>query len=146
MTQPAISLGPGEGRQFWTGIAEARVKVESGAGDFSVFESSPPPGAAPPLHVHRSYDEAWYVIEGTVTFALGQERSQRGAGSFVFVPRGLAHSFANPGPGAARVLVIGSPSVARMVEEAGGTGYVPAAVKQLAEIFTRYDSEVVGPW
>jgi quercetin dioxygenase-like cupin family protein len=146
MSQPVVSLGPGEGRPFWTGIAEAHVKVEPGTGDFSVIESSPPPGATPPLHVHRSYDEAWYVIDGTITFALATERFTREAGSFVFVPRGVAHSFANLGPGAARILVIGSPQVARLIEEAGTTGYVPAAREELDEIFERHDSVVLRPW
>jgi quercetin dioxygenase-like cupin family protein len=141
-----ISLGPSEGRQFWTGMAQGRVKVESGTADFSVFESSPPPGATPPIHVHRTSDEAWYVIEGIVTFAFGDERSQREAGSFVFVPRGVAHAFANLGPGQARVLVIGSPQIAAMVEDAGRAGDVSAGTYDPVDTLKRYDTDVLGPW
>ena len=39
---------------------------------------------------------------------------------FVFVPRGVWHAFSNPGPGRARVLVIGSSPVQALVEEIGG--------------------------
>jgi uncharacterized cupin superfamily protein len=46
-----------------------------------VFESSPPPGApGAPAHVHHSYDEAWFVIEGTVEFVLGDRRERLEAG------------------------------------------------------------------
>jgi mannose-6-phosphate isomerase-like protein (cupin superfamily) len=141
-----ISLGPGEGRQFWTGMAQGRVKVDSGTVDFSVFESRPRPGAKPPLHVHRTSDEAWYVIEGTITFAFGAERSEREADSFVFVPRGVVHAFANLGPGQARVLVIGSPQIAAMVEDAGRAGDVSAGTFEPAAILKRYDTDVIGAW
>ena len=81
MTGDAVMLNPGEGRRFWTGLSHGAVKAESGSADFSVFESSPPPGApgAPP-HVHHSYDEAWFVIEGTVEFVLGDRRERLEAG------------------------------------------------------------------
>ena len=142
MPGDAVVLGPGEGRPFWTGLSHGAVKAESGTGDFSVFESSPPPGApgAPP-HVHHSYDEAWFVIEGTVEFVLGDRRERLEAGSFAFAPRGVVHSFANPGPAEARLLVIGSgPSVA-MVEEAGRLSEAgPLSPDALIEVFRRHDS------
>jgi uncharacterized cupin superfamily protein len=120
MPGDAVVLGPGEGRRFWTGLSNGAVKVESGSADFSVFESSPPPGRPGPApHVHGSYDEAWFIIEGTVEFLLDGRRERQGPGGFVFVPRGVAHSFANPGPAEARMLVIGSPPAQAMVEEVG---------------------------
>jgi mannose-6-phosphate isomerase-like protein (cupin superfamily) len=145
MTAELVVLGPGEGRAFWISLSEGRVKA--GAGDFWVFESSPPPaGAAPPLHVHHRHDEGWFIIEGTIEFTLGSRRDRRGAGSFVFVPRGIAHSFANPGPSSARILLMGSPDVVAMVEEVGRvTGSGPPDAARVAEVFRRYDSEVVAP-
>ena len=120
MPGDAVVLAPGEGRQFWTGLSRGTVKVESGSADFSAFESSPPPGAPGPApHLHRSYDEAWFIIEGTVEFLLDGRRERLGAGGFVFVPRGVVHSFANPGPEQARMLVIGSDPTQVMVEEVG---------------------------
>jgi mannose-6-phosphate isomerase-like protein (cupin superfamily) len=120
MPREAVVLGPGEGRQFWTAISNGVVKAESGSADFSVFESSPPPGRPGPApHLHGSYDEAWFIIEGTVEFLLNGQRERQGAGGFVFVPRGVVHSFANPGPAEARMLVIGSGPAQAMVEEVG---------------------------
>jgi mannose-6-phosphate isomerase-like protein (cupin superfamily) len=138
----ALVLRRGEGRQFFLGT----VKIESGAADFSVFESSPAPGvAAAPLHIHHSYDEAFYVIEGTVDFLLGKRRERLEAGAFVLVPRGALHSFANPGPGEARLLVIGSPPVQKLVEEVGrltADGTRPE-LGAIAQVFQSFDSELV---
>lgn len=138
-------FGPGEGRRFWGGMSDATVKIASGTADFSVFETSLPPGVhEPPAHVHNSYDEAWYIIEGTVEFLLGERRVRQGAGSFVFVPRGLSHAFGNPGPDAARILIIGSSPVQQMVEESGRLAAEGNRSVQdiLAELFQRFDSKL----
>jgi oxalate decarboxylase/phosphoglucose isomerase-like protein (cupin superfamily) len=57
------------------------------------------------------------VLEGQVEFLLGTDVVRRGPRSFVLVPRGLAHTFANPGPGPARVLVLHSPALDAYFEE-----------------------------
>ena len=142
----AVVLGPGEGRRFWTGLSRGVVKAESGSADFSVFESSPPPGVpgAPP-HVHHSYDEAWFIIEGTVEFMLGDRRERLEAGGFAFAPRGVVHSFANPGPAEARMLVIGSGPAVAMVEEVGRLSEAgPLDPGMLMEVFRRHDSALTG--
>ena len=142
MPRDGVVLGPGEGRRFWTGLSHGTVKAEPGSADFALFESSPPPGVpgAPP-HVHHSYDEAWFIIEGTVEFVLNDRRERLEAGGFAFAPRGVVHSFANPGPAEARMLVIGSsPSVA-MVEEVGRLSEAGTlSPDMLMEVFRRHDS------
>jgi quercetin dioxygenase-like cupin family protein len=147
MTQDPLVLGPGEGRRFWTSVSYGTVKLASGDGDFSIFESSPPPdGSGPPAHVHRSYDEAWLVTEGIIDFQLDGNTQRAGTGSFVFVPRGVSHAFSNPGPGAARIVVIGSGPVQAMVEELGGlSDKGPPDPARIAEVFRRFDSELRPP-
>jgi uncharacterized cupin superfamily protein len=144
VTGEAVVLGPGEGRKFWTSLSYGAVKIEPGQADFSVFESSPPPGAPGPApHAHRSYDEAWFIIEGTVEFLLDGQRERQAAGGFVFVPRGIAHSFANPGPGPARILVIGSSPAQAMVEEIGRLAQENRLTKEnAADVYQRFDSEL----
>jgi mannose-6-phosphate isomerase-like protein (cupin superfamily) len=142
MPADAVVLGPGEGRRFWTSVSDGTVKVESGSGDFSVFESSPPPGLPGPApHVHRGYDEAWFIIEGMVEFLLDGQRERQGAGGFVFVPRGVAHSFANPGPAEARMLVIASGPAQAMVEEVGRLSEAGRLSRDtIMEVYQRHDS------
>jgi uncharacterized cupin superfamily protein len=110
------TLPPDSGRRFGAGIT---VKVDSGQSrDFIAFESQLPPGwAGVPPHVHQAYDEAFYVLDGSVTFAVNGTAREWSAGSFVFVPRGAAHGFANPGASPAKVLIVATPGALQLVEE-----------------------------
>lgn len=58
-------------------------------------------------HVHQ-HTEAFYVLEGALTFEVGAERETitLGAGGFVAAPPGLAHSFRTAGGHPARWLII----------------------------------------
>jgi quercetin dioxygenase-like cupin family protein len=130
------------GRSFGPGI---NVKVEQGASpSFAVFEAELPPSwEGPAPHLHRNQDEAFYVLDGSVTFSLAGGSQLCTAGSFIFVPRGSAHSFGtNDLP--ARILVMMTPEAIRLVEdlyEASSTGEVePEAV---AAIYEQYDSEIL---
>jgi uncharacterized cupin superfamily protein len=70
----------------------------------------PPETAGPPLHLHQSWDEAFYVLEGAVTFLIDSAEHVAPAGSFVFIPRGVPHTFWNAGSISARQLVVFTPS------------------------------------
>ena len=65
--------------------------------------------AGPPLH-HHAFDEAFYVLEGEMTFQLGDELRTTGPGEFVFAPRGSHHTLANLSGTPARVLIVCTPS------------------------------------
>lgn len=137
---------PGDGRSFGPGT---RVKIEYGqSDDFVVFESELPPAwDGPPPHVHRIYDEAFYVLDGFVAFSCDGTIRDCVAGSFVFVPRGAVHGFANPSAAPARVLVITSPGAIRLVEsfhEEMGRGGAPDPAA-IAALFAQHDSEIVAP-
>jgi quercetin dioxygenase-like cupin family protein len=60
------------------------------------------------LHVHQEHSEAFYVLEGELTFELGREgeRHTVRAGGFVAVPPGVAHAFGNEGDRPARWLTM----------------------------------------
>jgi quercetin dioxygenase-like cupin family protein len=61
-------------------------------------------------HVHR-HTEAFYVLEGELTFQVGAARETvtLGAGGFVAVPPGIAHSYGTAGDEQATWLVIHAP-------------------------------------
>jgi mannose-6-phosphate isomerase-like protein (cupin superfamily) len=96
-----------------------------------------PPRLIAPPHVHRSDDEAWYVLEGTLCFRLGDTEVEAPAGTAVYAPAGMPHTFWNPGPGAARYLLIMTPAIHRLIEEV----HEPGA--DVSAVFARYDSELL---
>jgi uncharacterized cupin superfamily protein len=70
----------------------------------------PPETAGPPLHLHRGWDELFAVLAGDLTFLIDGREQRAPAGSCVFVPRGVLHTFWNAGDRPARQLVIFTPS------------------------------------
>ena len=66
-------------------------------------------GGRPPLHRH-DFDEAFYVLEGELTFQLGDDVFTRKAGELVFAPRGVPHTYANLSGAPARVLLVITPA------------------------------------
>src|SRR5215210_1025498 len=104
----SVVLVPGAGRVIPLGEA-GDVTLKAGhretGGALSAYEFAMPPATAgPPLHLHRGWDEAFYVLEGEVTFLIDGRTSAAAAGSFVFVPRGVLHTFWNAGAAPAKQL------------------------------------------
>lgn len=79
-------------------------------GQYFVVEGVVPPGGGPPLHVQTREEEAFYILEGEVTFYADGERIVARTGSFVHIPRGVAHRFENEGDAKARMLFWFSPA------------------------------------
>jgi quercetin dioxygenase-like cupin family protein len=104
-----------------------------------------------PVHIHRMTDEAFYVLEGSFGFQLGEETVEASAGAFVFAPKGIVHAFWNQGPSPARMLLMMSPpGFERYLEElAEGLMAVgddaEAAMSLRKELSEKYDIEIVGP-
>ena len=86
------------------------VRGDQSNGTFTAFETVVGPGDGPSLHMHANEDETFYVLEGEVRFKLDDELQSGGVGSFVFVPRGIEHTFQNVGDEPARLLIHFSPS------------------------------------
>ncbi len=78
----------------------------STGGALTVIESRTTGGA--PLHVHRREDECMYVLEGEISVVCGDETLPAGRGAFVFLPKGVRHSWDVVGS-EATVLIIAAP-------------------------------------
>src|SRR5437764_1325198 len=101
-----VICAPSAGRTFSNGVGQGVVKVEpSVSPGFAIFASELPAGSGgPPQHVHALYDEAWFVIDGELEFRIDGRPTRCGEGSLVSVPRGVSHTFSNPGEQPAHVL------------------------------------------
>ena len=148
-TQPEL-LATGDGRPIRIGGDVLLVKALTGITDgVAVLETVAKPGEPAPLdHVHHSYDEVFYVVEGEFEFRVGERRVHAPAGSVVTAPRGSPHTFKNCGEGDGRVLIVGAPGrAALMLEEIGAmvAGVGPLPPDGLAGVYNRHDTTLVPP-
>ena len=106
MTAPIV-LGPGEGETATVGSIGFTIKAtgEDTQGAYSLVEASGPTFAT--AHVHHDREEAFYVVEGTVTFLAGTDTVTVGPGSYLLVPRETMHGFRSQGT--TKILITHSP-------------------------------------
>ena len=111
VAERVFALADGEGNARWWGGGLATIKVTgSETGDlYSIVEVLEPEGARAPLHLHRKEDEAFYVLEGEMTFEIGEQKIKASPGSFLFGPKDVPHRYTvESGP--ARMLFLLSPA------------------------------------
>jgi mannose-6-phosphate isomerase-like protein (cupin superfamily) len=101
-----IFLAPGQGRSYSMGSISAVFKAdgEESAGNYSISEWwLEPYSKGPGAHSHEE-DDIFFVIEGTMSFLVGDEWKEAPKGSFVLAPGGITHDFENRGAVRAGVL------------------------------------------
>ncbi len=114
-----------------------------------------PPGGGPPPHVHSREEEGFYILEGEITFQIGEERVVATAGMFANMPVGTPHSFKNESTLPAKMLISVAPAgLEQMFFEVGvpvargdTTASPPtkAEIEKLLEVAPRYGIEIRFP-
>ena len=98
-----------------------KAVAETTGGAFSLHERQIPAGGLrPPAHVHPDRAEAFWVLDGEAEFELDGELAAAGAGSFVLVPGGVAHTFGATANAPAHVLVLHAPALDGYFRELAG--------------------------
>lgn len=151
-----VARAPGEGEALWFlgELAVIKIAGEATGGRFAVIESHAPQGDRSPLHVHTREDEWFYVLEGELRFWVGGRIIDAPAGSFVYGPRGVPHTFAVRST-EARFLVVAEPAgfdaFVRAVAEPAGSHTLPPPpdgppdMARLVKLAAEYGIEILGP-
>jgi quercetin dioxygenase-like cupin family protein len=150
---------PGEGEAWWWFGLLATIKAtgEQTGGRYTLVEILAPDGYEGVLHVHHFEDEGFYILEGEMTFYVGEQTIKARPGSFLFGPKDVPHAFTvDSGP--AKLLFVLSPAgfeglIREMGEPAMSLSIPPqpeeppdeAEMARLAAIGTRYGGEILGP-
>ncbi len=79
-------------------------------GKYALWEAIVPPGGGPPPHVHSREEEGFCILEGEITFRIGEKQIVATAGMFANMPVGTPHSFKNESDRAAKMLISVGPS------------------------------------
>ena len=87
-----------------------KVRGELTGGSFAVVEHPIQPGVLVDPHIHSHEDELSFVVEGVIWARVGDREVEAAAGAYVWKPRGVLHTFWNPGPTPARILEVISPA------------------------------------
>jgi quercetin dioxygenase-like cupin family protein len=82
------------------------VRKEVGAERLTVNEVTLAPGAAIPLHIHPTHEEAIVILEGDVEAVLGDATYRLTGGYTILAPTGVKHMLRNVGRTPARILAI----------------------------------------
>ena len=148
ITGGGVVLLPGEARSIDVGPFAVVVRADGDLTDgaFSLLETvERDAGVGPPLHVHRDCAESFLVLAGRYRMHLNGTDFECPPGSFVYVPRGMTHTFQTLEPGS-RKLNLYTPAgmVGYFDELASGTrsGLDDAGLDAIAE---RFQMDVVGP-
>jgi quercetin dioxygenase-like cupin family protein len=151
-----IALSPDQGEALWfLGIlATIKASSQSTAGRVAVIEHLAPRGSGSPLHVHHREDEWFYVVEGELTFWVGGQVIAAPAGSFVYGPREIPHTFM-VGSDTARFLLVTEPAgfedfMRKIGEPATELVIPPPAteppdVEAMTRLAAEYGLEILGP-
>ena len=146
-----VVLAPGEG-QALNPTVTLKLRSEQTGGTFALVEGTAPPRTqGPGLHMHTREDESFYILEGALKFRIGEQTVTATAGSTVFMPRGIPHTFCNPFDEPARVLGLITPGgferffedqleMMKSVPEGGSPS--PAAMEAIAH---KYGGVLLGP-
>jgi quercetin dioxygenase-like cupin family protein len=147
-------LGPDGGDGWWFLGSRITFKADSATtnGNLVVFQNDCPPGFKPPLHRHSDEDEAFYILEGSITVQCDDESWLAEKGAFVLLPRGTAHTL-TVGDEPASFLVFTTPAIFQhVVTEVGsratGAGLPPgpptkSEIENVKEVCPRYGIEIL---
>jgi quercetin dioxygenase-like cupin family protein len=155
----ALVRDKGEGPATWA-LGSLFERMASGAetgGAFDLSLVTQPAGTATPLHVHAAEAEAFYLLDGTMTYRAGEQTHNLSQGSFIYLPSGVPHAFRVTGTSPVRFLAIAAPGgLMDLYDEAGqpaGKHALPEPdgaqlqtdIARWLEAAPRYGIQVIGP-
>ncbi|MGC3961538.1 MAG: cupin domain-containing protein [Verrucomicrobiota bacterium] len=124
-------------------------------GQYAMIEALVPPGGGPPPHIHTREEEAFYILEGEITFQIDGKPLVATKGMFANMPVGCPHSFRNESDRPAKMIISVAPAgLEKMfIEvgqplEAGATSApvpTPADIEKLLAAAPNYGIEMKLP-
>ncbi|WP_227466689.1 cupin domain-containing protein [Nocardioides dongkuii] len=159
MSESVVVTRPGGGRGTWAmgSLFEHLLEAPRDAVGLGVAMVTQPPGIATPLHQHAREAEAFFLLEGRMSYRAGDETHELDAGCFMYLPAGVPHAFRIRGEVPARFLALTAPGgLLNLYDEVGipatelrlpgADGLSPEVeIPRWVEAGPRYGLEVLGP-
>jgi quercetin dioxygenase-like cupin family protein len=149
MTLEAVVFAPESGETLSLRGTKARVLTTAATSiGASTFEFVAAPGWDTGSHFHSKIEEQFYVIDGELELRAGDRLITGQPGTFIAVPPGTAHGFANRGTLPARMLLVATPpgheqyfaELADILSRSGAPD-----PEEIAALRARFDTTQVSP-
>ena len=149
-----LASGEGLADVWWkTGRITVKVAGAETGNAFSQIEVDDPRGGGTPLHVHHNEDETFYILEGELTFFVGDERIDVAAGDFLFAPRDIPHAYVVRSERARLLSTISPAGIEQLFVSLGTpvagdeppTDVVMPPMPEMARLFAAHGAEILGP-
>ena len=150
MTAKGLVVPAGGGKHFEMSspgrLSALKLVREETDGSIMMFEETVPAGTKSLFHLHRDSDEVAWVLDGEITFMIGDEVTVGGPGACAFFPRNVPHAWKNSGRETGRVLFLYTPGHAGgFVEELLERPGRPLSDAERTDFCKRYRWEILGP-
>lgn len=127
-------------------VAALKLFGHETEGSIMMFEETVPPGTKSWFHLHHDSDEVAWVLEGEITFLIGDEVSIGGPGTCAFFPRDVRHAWKNSGTTTGRVLFLYTPaSAGKYIEDMLERPGRPLTEAERSDLGRKYHWEILGP-
>jgi quercetin dioxygenase-like cupin family protein len=106
-------ISPEEGPIFSTQLNAYQIKLrgEQTENEWAFIEQTIEPHCPPPpVHKHLNFSESLYLLSGSLTVQLEEEKILVEAGTFILVPKGVYHSFWNESSEPTKFLIFFHPA------------------------------------
>ena len=121
-------------------------------GEWSLVELTEMPGTKTTWHRHNNTDQAYYVLEGTLTARIADTTHELPAGSYILIPKGTPHGDGNASKEPVRVLLTNTPAdferyfrdrveLLKVLKPSD-----PDFTRRMAELRKKHDAEELGVW
>jgi quercetin 2,3-dioxygenase len=124
---------------------DIKVSAKDTGSELTIFEYNGNERGGPPLHIHHSQDEIFYISQGAYLFQCAEEQYSLQKGDMIFLPRGVPHAFAQLSD-TGRLLYFFQPS-GKMEDYFRAVGNVEGVPSpdEGARLFQDHDMQIAGP-
>lgn len=152
----AVPSTEGEARWWFDGLAVIKATADDTGGQMTILEITEPPNTEAPLHVHHREDEAFWILEGSATFEVGDRTIEAAPGDYLFGPRHIPHRY-TVGPDGCRMLFVfapggfehllratSRPAASRVLPEPSDGPPSDDEMRQMQAVIQEYGCELLG--
>ena len=140
----AVPAGEGEARWWGDGLVEVKATAADTGGQMTILEVTEPPNKEAPLHVHHREDEAFWILDGSATFELGDRTIAARAGDYLLGPRDVPHRYTTGSEGCRMLFILtpaGFEELMRALSRPAGSRSLPPAGEEMP---SPSDEEMAG--